>query len=52
MLINNAYLSLLMPLCSSLDPLKTSQGMLSLKVFRLSDKMMSMYKDEEFSAEK
>ncbi|XP_058964038.1 eukaryotic translation initiation factor 3 subunit H-like [Pocillopora verrucosa] len=34
------------------DPLKTSQGMLSLKVFRLSDKMMSMYKDEEFSAEK
>lgn len=34
------------------DPLKTSQGMLSLKVFRLSDKMMTMYKDEEFSAEK
>ncbi|KAL9980869.1 hypothetical protein ACROYT_G009508 [Oculina patagonica] len=34
------------------DPLKTSQGMLSLKVFRLSDKMMAMYKDAEFSAER
>ena len=34
------------------DPLKTSQGMLSLKVFRLSDKMMTMYKDAEFSAER
>lgn len=36
----------------SSDPLKTSQGMLSLKVFRLSDKMMTMYKDAEFSAER
>ena len=34
------------------DPLKTSQGMLSLKVFRLSDKMMSMYKESEFNAER
>lgn len=35
-----------------LDPWKTSQGMLSLKVFRLSDKMMAMYKEAEFNAEK
>ncbi|KAM7451921.1 Eukaryotic translation initiation factor3 subunit H [Porites harrisoni] len=34
------------------DPWKTSQGMLSLKVFRLSNKMMAMYKEAEFNAEK
>lgn len=35
-----------------LDPLKTAQGMLSVKVFRLSNKMMAMYKESEFSAER
>ncbi|KAK2562381.1 Eukaryotic translation initiation factor 3 subunit H [Acropora cervicornis] len=34
------------------DPLKTAQGMLSVKVFRLSNKMMAMYKESEFSAER
>ncbi|XP_068747820.1 eukaryotic translation initiation factor 3 subunit H-like [Montipora capricornis] len=34
------------------DPLKTAQGMLSVKVFRLSDKMMSLYKESEFNAER
>ena len=43
---------LLLILRFSSDPLKTSQGMLSLKVFRLSDKMMTMYKDAEFNAER
>ncbi|EDO39430.1 predicted protein [Nematostella vectensis] len=34
------------------DPLRTSQGMLTLKAFRLSDEMMKLYKDGEFSADK
>ena len=34
------------------DPLKTAQGMLTVKVFRLSNKMMAMYKESEFSAER
>lgn len=35
-----------------LDPLRTSQGMLTLKAFRLSNEMMKIYKEGEFTPEK
>lgn len=33
------------------DPIKTSQGCLSLKAYRLTPKMMEMYKGKHFSYE-